>query len=122
MKTLIIDTVNFTSYFTPTGYEVGYQPIDGGQGAVMLDGTTSVDELAVKTVITLPCYPLTESQLSTLLEIVMTTPTHTVQYYDPWRGVRTATFKRGVPKQKYRGKGGDNNEYWTGTVIELTEK
>ena len=123
MKRIVIDTVNFSSYFTDPGYQVGYVSKDGGQGGMMLNGSESVDELAVKSVITLPCMPLDEGQLNRLLEVLMPTPLHTVEYFDPrFGGQRTAIMKRSMPTMKYRGFGTNAKEYWTGMVIELTEK
>lgn len=120
--TLLIDTIDFSSLAPAVGYEVTYQSIDGGQGSYMLDGSMSVDELNQKAVLSIPLYPLTDDQLKSLLMAIMPTPVHLVTYDDPWIGPRTVKMIRSMPTQKARGKGGTGNSYWTGAVLQLTEK
>lgn len=122
-KPLIIDTNDFTPYFTEIGYQVEYASVDGGQGGLMLSGTTTADEIATKAIVTLPCYPLNEEQISDLLQIVYSGVYHTVTFYDPRAGMnRTMQARRQVSQQKYRGFGANGLEYWTGTVVTLTER
>ena len=120
--TLVIDAVDFGNLAPEYGYEVGYTSIDGGGGKYMLDGTMSVDELNKKAVLTIPLYPLTNDQLRSLLSVLMPEPVHLVTYDDPWIGTRSVRMIRSMPTQKSRGKGGTGNDYWTGTVLTLTEK
>lgn len=122
MKPILIDGIDYTSYFAETGYQVSYSTINGGQGGYTLAGTSIVDELDQKAVVTLPCMPLTEAQFRTILEALMPTPVHSVTYYDPLYGTRTVSMVRSVISGKYRGQGADLNEYWTGQVIKLTER
>lgn len=122
MKQIVIDTVDFTELFTPSGYSVWYEAIEGGQSAVMLDGTTSVDEITIKAVVSLPCWPLSDEQLQSLFSVLLAQPVHTVKYYDPHYGTRTATMKRRLPRQKYKGLNVNGVHYWTGTTVELVEK
>ena len=122
-KTLKIDDVDFTSYMTEAGYTVAYEPVDGGQGGLMLNGEYEEDEIGQKAVVTYTVWPLNETRLSTLLTRLMGSVYHTVQYFDPkTRANRTMTARRSINEVKYRGKGANNTDYWTGLVITLREK
>lgn len=122
-KPLKIDDVDFSSYFTEIGYSVFYQPVTGPNSGQMIDGTFTEDELKLNAVVKLPCYPLTEDQLSDVLTAVLDGPYHMVYYYDPKiKATRTMEARRAVTEQKYRGRGPTGDEYWTGTVITFTER
>lgn len=122
-KTLLINGTNVTAYLPPTGYTVGYQSVDGGQGGTMQDGTYTEDEIAIKAVISIPCMPLSDAQIALLLSNVFGNPYCAVQYYDPMRGTnRQINARRSVSTQKYRGAGANGSDYWTGTIINLIER
>lgn len=122
-KTLKINRTDYTDYFTREGYRVSYSPVSGRNAGWMLDGTYTEDEMSLKAVITLTCWPLNETQLSTLLSEIYSYPYHEVYYFDPRAGAyRTIEARRAVSEQKYRGSGADGVQYWTGTVVTLTER
>ena len=122
-KTIKINGVDFTNMFAPIGYRVGYKSIQGNNGGLMLDGSYTDDELAQKAVIYLTCMPLGEDDLSALLASVYGSKYPQVYYFDPKTGgYREIAARRGETEQKYRGTGADGKEYWTGTVLTLTEK
>ena len=52
-KTIKINNVDFTAYFTPVGYKVAHKKIKGPNEGYMLDGSFTEDILAIKAVITL---------------------------------------------------------------------
>lgn len=118
---LFVDGFDMTQYCPKAGYEVSYEVVDGGQGGFMLDGSSTVDELAVFSVIEVPCYPLTEAQMLEWFSVLSQPSTHIVNYYDPSLGQRTITAKRTLPKVKYRGVGGTGRQYWSGAKIVLRE-
>ena len=122
-KPIIINGNDYTSYFAATGYSVRYEPVDGGQGGVMQDSTYTEDEIALKAVVTLPCMPLNEDQLSVLLADVYMSKYANLTYYDTWRRVeRSIQARRSVSEQTYRGQGANGREYWTGTVVVFRER
>lgn len=122
-KTIKINGVDFTNMFTPVGYKVGYKSIQGNYGGLMLDGSYTEDELAQKAVIYLNCMPLNETDISTLLKSVYATLYPQLYYFDPKEKIyRDIQTRRSETEQKYRGFGSDGKEYWTGTVLTLTEK
>lgn len=121
-KSIAINSVSFTDLFTPTGYIVSYQKRRGNNGGMMLDGSQVDDVLAVKAVVTCTCMPTDEKHLQQLLVVLANTYV-TVSYYDPRTGnYRTMTAIPSEPSQKFRGTGANALEYWTGTVVTLTEK
>ena len=122
-KTIKINDVDFTSMFTPVGYAVGYKSIQGNNGGLMLDGSYTEDEISQKAVISLPCMPLNSTDLSSLLSNIYGSVYPKVYYFDPKVGdYREIYTRRNETEQQFRGFGTDGKEYWTGTVITLTEK
>ena len=61
-KTININGVDFTSYFTTSGFVCAYTKIDGGNGGTMKNGDTIQDIVAVKARGQATCMPLTEEQ------------------------------------------------------------
>lgn len=122
-KPVGINGTDFTAYFTDVGYTVDYIKRTGSNGGMMQDGTITEDLIAIKAVVKLPCVPLTEDQLSTLLSAVWANDYPLLDYYDPWaKEVKSVLTVATVSQSRYRGWGTDANSYWTGTVITFTEK
>ena len=84
-KTIKINGVDFTDFFTPVGYKVKHKKITGPNSGYMLDGSYVEDVLAVKAIITCTCMPLSETQLSTLLTQLYGDAL-SVYFYDPQTG------------------------------------
>ena len=121
-KTIKINNVDFTAYFTPVGYKVTHKKIKGPNEGYMLDGSFTEDILAIKAVITCTCMPLTETQLNALLTQLYS-GTLNVYFFDPKTGdYRTAAMTCEPPESVDRGQGTNAAEYWTGVVLVLTEK
>ena len=122
-KDIEIGIVDFTDAFVRVGYQVEYAKRLGKQGGMMQDGTMEEDLIDRKAVVTLPCFPLTEDQLSELLTALFDEDYPIVRYFDPWRkAYRSIRSIVDVSRQSYRGAGSDGVLYWTGTVVTLTEK
>lgn len=129
IKTIKINGEDFTSYFTPVGYNVSYLRPTGENKGTMLDGSKNVDalrkpdgEIAEKSIITATCMPLNEQQLQKILAAVSAEYLN-VEYFEPKiAGYRTAVMIPDPPKQKYVGTGVNQVDYWAGTVITLTER
>lgn len=120
-KTIKINDIDFTAYFTPVGYKVGHKKIKGPNEGYMLDGGFTEDILAIKAVITCTCMPLTENQLHTLLTQLYSGVLR-VRFFDPMtNGYRTANMSCEPPAGVDRGQGPNATEYWTGVVLVLTE-
>lgn len=122
-KTIRLNGVDVTKMFTSVGYYVTYRSVQGNNGGVMLDGSTTEDELAVKSDVHLPVMPLNEDDVGTLLSLIYQEPYVTMYYYDPrFKSYRETLFRRNSAEQKYRGFGTDGKEYWTGPELTLLEK
>lgn len=121
-KNIVINGINFTDLFTPTGYAVSYQKIKGKNARYMLDGSYMDDVLAVKAIVTCVCMPTSEEKLSQLLSVLSETYVY-VYYFDLRQNAyRTAEMMPSDPSQQYRGTGTNALDYWTGTVVKLTER
>lgn len=122
-KDIFINDTDYTQYFTKTGYEVEYESVQGDNAGLMLDGSYTEDEIKLRTILTLYCMPLNETQLKNILQEVYSKPYHMVQYYSPKLGLPVIEeMRRTVSKQVYKGFGSDRNAYWTGTVITFTTR
>lgn len=121
-KTIMLNGIDYTDLFTPTGYTVSYKKIKGKNARLMLDGSYVEDVLAIKAVVTCFCMPTNEKRLSELL--IMLSETYLqVYFFDPkLNGYRTAEMMPSDPSQKFRGRGANALDYWTGTVVQLTER
>ena len=122
-KIIKINGVDFTNMITPVGYEVQYESVQGENGGLTLDGSYLEDEIAQKAVIKATCMPMNEDDLASLLSNIYGSKYASVYYFDPKKkGYLTITARRSVSWQKYKGKGSDGKDYWSGTVITLTEQ
>lgn len=122
MKTVRINGINFTDIFPETGQTVNYIKRRGNASGTMLDGSYVDDVLAVKAVWSSPCMPVSETQLQQLLT-TLRNPYVELYFFDPAiLAYRTMVAMPGDLSQKYRGEGTDTLDYWTGTVVTLTEK
>lgn len=122
-KRIVINGTDYTDFFTKLGYTVQYESVQGNNAGLMLDGSYTEDELKVRAIVTLPCMPLNEEQLGEILREVYSSSYHRVEFFDPKsNGYKTEEMRRNVSRQKYRGRGADGVEYWTGTVITFTTR
>lgn len=121
-KSIFINGINFTSYFTPVGFVCSYEKIDGGNGGTMKNGDMVQDIIAVKARGQATCMPLTEQQQSTLLTAIHGTQPLLLQYYDAKAGGnRTVEAYMDTSETVFRGTGGTGVDYWTGLVVTFSE-
>ena len=120
-KTVKMNGVDVTSYFTPRGMKVAYAKVLGSNGGTMLNGDLIEDVLAWKAKVTLDCMPLTEAQMTDFL--TKATATHpTLYYFDPRKNAyRTIHYMANVAEAAYKGAGGTGTDYWTGYVLTAEE-
>lgn len=122
MKTILINGVNFTSYFTPSGFVCAYTKIDGGNGGTMKNGDTIQDIVAVKARGQATCMPLNELQQAKLLAAIYESQPVTLQYFDARLGHnRSIEAYMEASEATYRGYGGTGVEFWTGIVVSFSE-
>lgn len=122
-KDIHINRHDYTSLVTRYGYSVSYTKIDGGQGGTMLDGSTTVDVLAIKAVITVPLMPLFESQLNEIVADALSKDYPVLYYYDP----RTANYREietimDEPSMQHVGYSVAEQEVWLAGTLTFTER
>ena len=121
-KTININGVDFTSYFTTSGFVCAYTKIDGGNGGTMKNGDTIQDIVAVKARGQATCMPLTEEQQKNLLSTIYSSQPVLLQYFDARTGAdRTVEAYMETNETVYRGVGATGNTYWTGLVVSFSE-
>lgn len=122
-KEIHINGNDYTSLVTRYGYSVSYTKIDGGQGGTMLDGSTTVDVLAIKAVITVPLMPLFGYQLNQIIADVLSTDYPLLYYFDPrlndYRQVETIMSE---PQMQHVGMNAFENEIWLAGTLTFTER
>lgn len=122
MKTIMINGVDFTSYFTPSGFVCSYEMIEGQNSGVMKNGDMVKDILAVKARGQAKCMPLHESQQAKLLAAIYEVQPVTLQYFDARTGGnRTVKAYMDASKTTYKGYGGTGVEFWTDLVVSFSE-
>lgn len=122
-KRITINGTDYTDYFTRVGYSVQYESVQGNNAGQMLDGSYTEDEIKIRAIVTLPCMPLNEEQMSKILQEVYASPYHQVEYFDPKTGgYVTEEMRRSISTQTYKGHGSNDKAYWTGTVITFTTR
>ena len=122
-KEIRINNHDYTSLVTRYGYTVNYTKVDGGQGGTMLDGSTTVDVLAIKAVVTVPLMPLFESQLFEVISDALSSDYPTLYYYDP----RTADYRAietimSEPEMRHVGQSITDAEIWLAGTLTFTER
>lgn len=120
--TILVNGTDITDYFVPTGIRVQYKKVLGRNGGTYLSGDREEDLLAWKAVIKITCMPLTEIQQSDLITKI-TVDDPTLYYFDPRiNGYRTIHCMMDLSEVRYRGKGSNYMDYWTGLVLTAEEK
>lgn len=79
MKTLIIDSTNYSKYMA-RGYSVSYNEVTGPNTCVTLDGKKHTDVIATKVVLTVNLKPLKQNIMSSILQLQG--KKCTVKYFD----------------------------------------
>ena len=86
MKTIMINGVNFTSYFSPAGFVCSYDKIEGQNSGVMKNGDRVQDIIAIKAKGQAKCMPLNELQQAKLLSAIYERQPVALQYFDARTG------------------------------------
>lgn len=122
MKTILINGVNFTSYFMPSGFVCSYDKIEGQNSGVMKNGDRVQDIIAIKAKGQAKCMPLNELQQAKLLAAIYESQPVALQYFDARTGAnRSIKAYMEASKSTYRGYGGTGVEFWTGLVVSFSE-
>ena len=121
-KTIIINGVDFTEYFTSAGFVCSYEKIEGQNSGVMKNGDMLQDILAIKARGKAACMPLTDAQQANLLTTIYDSQPVLLQYFDArLGGDRTIEAYMETNETTYRGFGGTGIEFWTDLVVSFSE-
>lgn len=119
---LTIEGIDCSNYANINNYNIGYKAIQGNNGGIMLDGSTTVDVLAYKCVITLDLNSMTGIQLSTILTAILK-PYVTVTYFDTLTNAnRTAVFMPEIGSSRFAFFTDGSKRFDSGTTLVLTER
>ena len=120
---VIIDGVDFSADFNKYGSSVRYDPREGENGGMMLDGSMMVDILAWKAVLTLPCNDLTGDRLSALLQATLKAEISVTFLDTKLNAQRTATFiNPDLSDQTLTLQTAAGVRWYNGMTLTLTEK
>ena len=120
---VIIDGVDFSADFNKYGSSVRYDPREGENGGMMLDGSMMVDILAWKAVLTLPCNDLTGDRLSALLQATLKSEISVTFLDTKLNAQRTATFiNPDLSDQILTLQTAAGVRWYSGMTLTLTEK
>lgn len=123
MKTLMINGTDYSAFFSSEGYKVQYTEVKGKNEGLLLNGSYEKDVIAVKAVVTVPLVPMTEEQVSNLLQNVFSATYASVYYFDlRMNAYRSAVMMYETGEIQYCGRGANNNEYWKGPALVFTDK
>lgn len=120
---VIIDGVDFSADFNKYGTAMYYEAREGHNGGMMMDGSMTVDILAWKAVLKLPCNDLTGDRLAALLQAVLQAEV-SVKFWDTrLNAERTATFIRPeLSDQTLTLQTAAGIRWYSGMTLTLTEK
>lgn len=123
MKTIRINGVDYSSYFTRYTYAVSYKKVKGNAGGTMLDGTTTDDTIAVKATITLPVAAFKEEELAMLISSLYSSDYPIVEYFDTRaKAYRTIETRMDDAKMSYLLENVYGDTWWKFDVLKLTER
>lgn len=121
-KKIIINGVDFTDYFMPSGFACSYEKIEGQNSGVMKNGNRLQDIIAVKASGQAKCMPLTDEQQANLLTTIYDSQPVLLQYFDARLGYdRTIEAYMETNETTYKGYGGTGVEFWTDLVVSFSE-
>lgn len=122
MKTIKINNVDCTDFFKEKGYSVGEKKVTGSNGGITLNGVTVEDVIRIKDVLKLPIEPLSEHQLSQLMNLLRQNTYVTVYYYSTnYMSYREASFIRSEITNTHMFTGSDGVDYFKENVLVLEE-
>mgnify|MGYP006928641629 FL=1 len=117
-KEIKVNNIDSSSIFTRYGYSVTYKKIMGDAGGDMLDGSTTVDVIAVRPIVTFGFMPVTEDKLSEFIANLYKNDYAQVYYFDlREREYKTIEAIYSDIQAGHRLTGTDGSEYWFANTI-----
>ena len=120
--TFELNGVDFSPQINRYGYLFSYEPREGNNGGMMLDGSLTVDVLAWKAVIQLDCNAMKSSAQAAIMAMCATDYV-TVTYYDTKENSnKTSVFIPSIGETKIGIIAPDNTKWFTGLTLTLRER
>lgn len=117
-KEIKVNNIDCSSIFTRYGYSVTYKKIMGDAGGDMLDGSTTVDVIAVRPIVTLGFMPVAEDKLSAFIANLYKKDYAQVYYFDLCeREYKTIEAIYSDIQAGHRLTGTDGKDYWFASTI-----
>ena len=117
-KDIKVNNIDCSSIFTRYGYSVTYKKIMGDAGGDMLDGSTTVDVIAVRPIVTFGFMPVAEDKLSAFIADLYKKDYAQVYYFDLCeREYKTIEAIYSDIQAGHRLTGTDGKDYWFASTI-----
>lgn len=117
-KEIKVNNIDCSSIFTRYGYSVTYKKIMGDAGGDMLDGSTTVDVIAIRPVVTFGFMPADEEKLSAFIANLYKKDYAQVYYFDlREREYKTIETIYSDIQAGHRLTGTDGKDYWFASTI-----
>lgn len=117
-KEIKVNNIDCSSIFTRYGYSVTYKKITGEAGGDMLDGSTTVDVIAIRPVVTFGFMPTDEEKLSAFIANLYKKDYAQVYYFDlREREYKTIETIYSDIQAGHRLTGTDGKDYWFANTI-----
>ena len=117
-KDIKVNNIDCSSIFTRYGYSVTYKKIMGDAGGDMLDGSTTVDVIAVRPIVTFGFMPVDEDKLSVFIANLYKKDYAQVYYFDLCeREYKTIEAIYSDIQAGHRLTGTDGKDYWFASTI-----
>lgn len=122
-NTFEIDGIDYSDCIPRSGYTVLYEPVEGGQGGIALNGNRVPDIIAWKKVVVFQIMPLYGSRVGQLLTAVIDGSTlKQLRIFVPKdQQETTINCTVTVTPVKYRGRGIGVDHWWTGLQLTFRE-
>lgn len=119
--TFKINNVDMTPYVAYGGFKWQRYDIDSPSTGRAMNGLMYRGRVATKIKLEITCRPLTATELSTVLNLIL--PEYvTVTYTDPMYGSVTKTMYSNNNPASYLVKKPNGDEYWSGISFPLVER
>lgn len=122
-KDIMINGVDCSKIFTEYGYSVNYKKINGKAGGTMLDGSTTVDVIAIKAVISFAVLPQKEEEMSNFIKLMYSGDYLEVTYFDiRENGYRTIETIPSEVSAKHLMQNVFGTHMWQVKAVSFTER
>lgn len=121
VTSIIIDGADITQYIANGGVKWSRNDVDGPNAGRTMSGDMIRDRVATKIRLDITCRPLTEDELSYIMNLLLPEFV-SVTYDDPLYGVVTKTMYANNHGAEYMFRSRDGKDYWRNVTFPLVER